>query len=363
MLTAASSMSFDNQLGKEGRSFLRWLRTHRGAAAMAALLAFAAPVTYFTGALSVMPTPTGTTVARLGLWWTFYGMVLWCLLLVTGYGCERLARSFGRFVRGAMWLIAACLAAGLANVLTAGRATVLIDQGLVQNALTMQLHGFTVSLIMALLYFAHVRRSREQEEATARLAAAQTAQRETRRRIAEARLQEVQARIDPQLLFEMLDTLRHLYERDVRQAERFLDELVLFLRAALPRLRTASSSLLREAELARAFVRLRALAGADGVGMTVDVAPEARHARLPPGVLLPFLESTIHSSADPWHLTATRSNETCRLTLRLDAAPSSRSLARVRSLLTELYGTLGKCEVESTAGAVKITVEVPYELA
>jgi len=330
---------------------------------MAALLAFAAPITYFTGALSVMPAPTAATIVRLGLWWTLYGVALWCLLLVTGFGCESLARYFGRFVRGVMWLVAACLAAGLANVLTAGRATVLIEQGLVQNAQTMQLHGFTVSLIMALLYFAHLRRSREQEEATTRLAAAQTAQRDARRRMAEARLQEVQARIDPQLLFEMLDTVRHLYERDVAQAERFLDELVLFLRAALPRLRTASSSLLREAELARAFVRLRALAGADRVGMTIDVAPEARHARFPPGVLLPLLDAAVQGSADPCHITAMRSKEICRLTLRLDAAPSDRSRARVRSLLTELYGTLAKCDVESTAGAVKITVEVPYELA
>ena len=330
---------------------------------MAALLAFAAPVTFFIGALSVMPAPTATTVARLGLWWTFYGLVLSCLLLVTGYGCERLARSFGRFVRGAMWLAAASLAAGLANVLTAGRATVLIEHGLVQNVLTMQLHGFTVSLIMALLYFAHLRRSREQEAATARLADAQTEQRDARRRIAEARLQEVQARIDPRLLFEMLDTVRHLYERDVAQAERFLDELVLFLRAALPRLRTASSSLLREVELARAFVGLRALAGADRAGMTIDVAPGARHARFPPGVLLPLLDTAIRTSADPWHLTATRCDEACRLTLKLDAAPSSLALARVRSLLTELYGTSGKCEMESAAGAVKIMVEVPYELA
>jgi len=356
-------MPLDMHLGKEGSGFPRWLRTHKGAVAMAGLLAFAAPLTFFTGALSVMRAPTATTVFRLGLWWTLYGVWLWGLLLVTGYGCERLARLFGRYILGGMWMLTACLAAALANVLTAGRATILIEQGLVQNAQTMQLHGFTVSLIMALLYFAHLRRSREHEEAAARLAAAQTAQRDARRRLAEARLQEVQARIDPQLLFGMLEAVRDLYERDAARAERFLDELILFLRAALPRLRTASSSLLREVELARAFVRLRRLANAGGLGMTIDVAPDTIHARFPPGVLLPLLDTAVRGRAGPCRLTATRSGEACRLVLTLDAAPADPSIARVQSLLMELHGTSGKVEVKGTTGAVTIIVEVPYELA
>jgi hypothetical protein len=363
MLTAARPMPLDMHLGKEGSSFPRWLRSHKGALAMAALLAFAAPLTFFTGALSVMRAPTAIAISRLGLWWTLYGVSLWGLLLVTGYGCERLARPFGRHIRGGMWLLAACLAAVLTNVLTAGRATILIEQGLVQNAQTMQVHGLTVSFIMALLYFAHLRRSREHEEAAARLATAQTAQRNARRCLAEARLQELQARIDPQLLFEMLEAVRDLYERDAARAERFLDELILFLRAALPRLRTASSSLLREVDLARAFVRLRALASADGLGMTIDIAPDAMHARFPPGVLLPLLDTVVRGSAGPCRLTATRSGEACRLVLTLDAAPLDASIARAQSLLMELHGTAGKVEVKNATGAVKIIVEVPYEHA
>ena len=330
---------------------------------MAGLLAFAAPLTFFTGALSVMRTPTAATVATLGLWWSLYGVSLWCLLLVTGYGSEQLARPFGRYVRGAMWLLAASSAAALTNVLTAGRAAILIDQGLVHSAQTMHLHGFTVSLVMALLYFSHLRRSRAHEEATARLAAAQAAQRDARRRLAEARLQEVQARIDPQLLFEMLDATRRLYQRDPARAERYLDELIVFLRAALPRLRTVSSSLAREAELARAFVRLRALAGAATSDMMVDVAPDAMYARFPPGVLLPLLDAAVQSSAGPYRLSAARSSEACRLVLALGAAPPEACVARVRAFLMELYGNAAKMEMEKARDVIKIAVEVPYEPA
>ncbi|HEU0203735.1 MAG TPA: hypothetical protein VFR86_25265 [Burkholderiaceae bacterium] len=87
--------------------------------------------------------------------------------------------------------------------------SILIQQGLIHSAATAHLYAFSFSLVMALLYFEHLRCSRAHEQAAARLAAAQAAQRDARRRIVEARLQEVQARIDPQALFEMLDTVRH----------------------------------------------------------------------------------------------------------------------------------------------------------
>ncbi len=363
MLTAAPPMPLDVQLTRQASGFLHWLQTHKGAVAMAGLLAFAGPLTFFTGTLSVMRAPTVVDLARLGVWWMLYGVLLWGLLLITGYGCERLALRFGRYIRGAISLLAACAAAAFANILTAERATILIEQGVVHSAQTGQLYGFTFSLIVALLYFAHLRRSRGHEQAAARLAAAQTAQRNARRRIVQARLQEVQARIDPQLLFEMLDTVRRLYERDAAQAERFLDELIIFLRAALPRLRTASSSLLREVELASAFVRLHALAGAAELGVTVEVAPDAMHARFPPGVLLPLLDTTVGNSAGTCRLTATRSSGDCRLMLKLVAAPSDASAARVQSLLMELYGTAGRLEIDGTTGAISVIVTVPYELA
>lgn len=363
MLTAAPPTPLDVEPTKQAGGFPHWLQTHRGAVAMAGVLAFAGPLTFFTGALSVTRAPAAADLARLGLWWMLYGVSLWCLFLATGYGCERLAPRFGRYVGGGIWLLAGCSAAAFASISTAGRATILMEQGLVHSARTMHLHGFTFSLIMALLYFAHLRRSRGHEQAAARLAAAQTAQRQARHRIVQARLQEVQARIDPQILFDMLETVRRLYERDAARAERFLDELIIFLRAALPRLRTTWSSLLREAELARAFMKLRTLDGATGLGMTIDVAADAMHARFPPGVLLPLLDTIVASSPRPCQLTATRSSDGCRVVLTLSAAPSDASIARVQSLLMELYGTWAKLEVERTTGAIDVIVTVPYELA
>lgn len=329
---------------------------------MAGLLAFAAPLTFFTGALSVMRAPTTASVAELGLWWLLYGASLWGLLLLAGYGCERLARRFHPPLRAAIWLVGACSAAALANFATAGRTAILVEQGLVYSAQTAHLYAFTFSLIMALLYFAHLRRSRGHEQAVARLAAAQAAQRHARRRTVQGRLEELQARIDPQLLFEMLETVQRLYLRDAAQAERVLDELIVFLRAALPRLRSVSSSLLREVELARAFVRLHGMAGAVDRDTAIEIAPDVIHARFPPGALLPLLDG-VAAGAGACGLRAMRSGGHCRVVLTLGAAPSLAAVARVRSLLTELYGTGGTVKVEGASDGVSVIVEVPHELA
>jgi len=363
MLSATPSVLLHVPQTKQPVTLVHWLQTHRGAIAMAGLLAFAGPIAFFTGTLSVMRAPTAGELGRLGLWWILYGVSLWSLMLVTGYACECLARRLRQPLRAATWLLAACVAAAFANIVTAGRTTILIEQGVVHSAGTAVLYAFTFTLVIALLYFAHLRRSREHEQAAARLAAAQMAQRDARRRIVQARLQELQARIDPHLLFEMLDTARRLYERDAAQGERFLDELIAFLRAALPRLRTASSSLLREVELARAYVRLNALAGATGLAVTIDVAPEAMHARFPPGALLPLLDTAVSTDGRPLRLIATRTGDDCRVSITMDAAPSEAAVTRVQSLLSELYGTSGKLEMESGTVGINVIVKVPYEHA
>ena len=362
MLTAAPPISLNIQ-PTSSNGFLGWLQTHRGAVVVAGLLAFAGPLTFFTGALSVMRTSTAVDTARLGGWWTLYGISFWCALLFTGYACARIVAHLAPNVGWVISFVAACVAAAVPNLLTAERATLLIEQGLVHGVRTMHLHGFIFSLIMALLYFAHLRRARDHGQAVARLAAAQMAQRQTQRRIIQARLQEMQARIDPQLLFEMLDVLRRLHEQNATQAERFLDELISFLRAALPRLRAASSSLLREAELARAFVRLHALAHDADFDMQVDISSDVMHARFPPGVLLPLLDAAVVGRAGGCRLVAARSDDLCRLTLTLDVSPSKESVERVQSLLLQLYGTSGKLDIERATNAIHIVVRVPYELA
>jgi hypothetical protein len=343
-------------------AFADWLRAHRGAVTMAALLSCAVPITFLVGNLGVIHEPTPAMVIELALWYLSYGLEQWCLMLAVGYALQRLNPA-GRYARIAVRLLGACAVAAAVNLSTEGRAPILIEEGVVDSVQTMHLYAFIAALIMALLFFAHLQRSLEYEEAAARLGAAQAGQREARRRVVQARLQAVQARIDPQLLFDMLDAVRRCYEVDPSRAEELLDGLIAFLRASLPRLRSASSTVVREAELARSYVRLRALAGASAAHMTLEVPSDLMNARFPPGVLLPLLSDVLRTQAGPCGLAATQFSGNCVIVLTLPARPSDTAVSRVRALLTDLYGSEVELTLNCADRSACATMKVPYELA
>jgi hypothetical protein len=342
------------------RQFKDWSRRHQGAVLMAGLLAFAGPLKFFVGYLGVLQDPAAAHVVELGLWWVLYGTVLWLALLVAGQAGERLAAGAGRIGRACLWSALACACAVLANVLTAGRARILIEQGVVQGALAMQLYAFALSFTMALLYFAHLGRTRIHEGAAARLAAAQAAQREARRRRVQDDLQAVQARIDPALLFGMLDAVRVAYATDPARAELLLEELIAFLRASLPRLRAAGSSVPREAELARAYARLLSLAQGGRWGMTLDVSEAAMHARFPPGALLPLVDDALRARGGDCTLQARCAEGACRLTLTLPARPSGLAVARAQALLRDIDGAAAGVAVGVSREGAVLTLWVPH---
>ena len=162
----------------------------------------------------------------------------------------------------------------------------------------------------------------------------------------------------------MLEAVRRSYAVDAVRAECLLDELIAFLRAALPRLRAASSSVPREAELARRYAGLHRLAGAADAGMTLDVPADMMDARFPPGVLLPLLDDALRALAGPCTLTAALTRGACRLLLTLPARPSEPVVARVRALLADVYGALAELKIDDDAsGLFGVTVQVTQELA
>lgn len=335
-----------------------WRGRHPGALAIAGLLAFAAPVKFFVGFLGVATAPSTATVLAVGAWWSLFGAVLWGALLAAGALAERAG------LRKALWWVALAFAcAAAADLAAAGRARVLIEHGLVQGALGMHLYAILLSSTLAMLYFAHLERCREHQRAAARLAAAQAAQREARRRFVQVDLQAVQARIAPDLLFGMLEAVRHAYVTDPPRAEHLLDELVAFLRASLPRLRTAASSLAREGELARACVRLLALAQGRDWRLQLDLAGAALHARFPPGALLPLVDSALRTRGGDCMLHARCEAGRCRVTLRLPAAPAPACVARVQALLWDTDGPSARVSSEAGANTCLVTLEVCHEPA
>ena len=90
--------------------------------------------------------------------------------------------------------------------------------------------------------------------ARARMHAAEIGRAQTARRTLEFRLQAMQARVEPQFLFNTLAQVHDLYRVDAARGQRMLDELIAYLRAAMPKMRDTSSTVGQEIELVRAYL-------------------------------------------------------------------------------------------------------------
>lgn len=198
------------------------------------------------------------------------------------------------------------------------------------------------------------------EEASRRLQQLQREQQAARRRLVEAQLQAMQARVDPQMFFDVLDGVQRLYATDAPRAEALLDELIVFLRAALPRLRSASSTLAQELELAASYFRLQTLRSGAPAAVRITLPDALAGRAFPAGVILPLLTeaqtAAIEVDAPPGAGT-----DEIAVSLYAERAPAPRALAQVRETLSALYGSAAR--LECRAAAVGANVETRITLA
>jgi hypothetical protein len=193
------------------------------------------------------------------------------------------------------------------------------------------------------------------------------------KRSIESDLQAMQARVEPQFLFNTLAQVRDLYRDDAVRGERMLDELIAYLRAAMPLMRDTASTLGQEIDLVRAYlgiVRLRL-----GERLAFEIEPPARisSARMPPMMLLPLVDHAIVRG-----LAVPRTGGNLRIctevvggTVRLEIADSGAGLlpgaegegiAGIRERLAALYGssaslTLRKREDEASEAVLQFPLE------
>ena len=77
------------------------------------------------------------------------------------------------------------------------------------------------------------------------------------REMAEARLQVLQAQIEPHFLFNTLANVRRLYQMDLAAGRAMLDNLMRYLEVALPRMREERSTVGRELSLIEAYLKVQ----------------------------------------------------------------------------------------------------------
>ena len=201
---------------------------------------------------------------------------------------------------------------------------------------------------------------RRREQAVTQLATAQEQGRVVRQELASAQLLAIQARVDPQLLFDMLAAVKRFYEHDAARAESLLDDLTAFLRAALPRLRSAHSTLELEFGLVQAYARLLRGAGAASVELRISLPEELAPAGFPAGVLLPLLAGAC-GEARNIELDASAQSSALRIRVTDSRVPADATLQRLRDSLAAFFGDRGLLQTRLLAVGAETVFEVPLE--
>lgn len=209
--------------------------------------------------------------------------------------------------------------------------------------------------------------------AAGRMHAAEIARGLARRRTFESRLQAMQARVEPQFLFNTLAQVGELYEQDPGKAGQMLDDLISYLRAALPHLRESSSTLGRELDLARAYLDIMRVRLGSRLAFEIDIPDEVRGATMPPMMLLPLIDHALVYGLQPGDLrgsirieTEARSGRLCISIIDsgVGFVPEGHAanLASIGERLHALYGDNARFELERMRErGTRATLEIPYE--
>ncbi len=212
-------------------------------------------------------------------------------------------------------------------------------------------------------------------DSAARLHAAGLARTRAARDILQTRLQAMQARVDPQFLFETLARTRRLYDASPERGEQTLDNLIAFLRIAMPKRLATASTLAREIDLSRSYVAIVAACSESKVALTVDRNEEWTRTPFPPLLLLPLVEHAVKcspmapSDQNSIAIRITAGDAKLQLAvshagLAFDADAESAAISGVRKRLNRLFEGRARFDLRRIpTGGTEVVMEVPDERA
>ncbi len=122
---------------------------------------------------------------------------------------------------------------------------------------------------------------------------------ELERKALDSRLRLLQAQVEPHFLFNTLANVRELVVSGSPQASAVLDNLIAYLRAAVPRLHETSTTLEQEVQLVRAYLELMHMRMPDRLQFALQVDDAALGLRCPPTTLLTLVENAVRHGIDP----------------------------------------------------------------
>lgn len=119
------------------------------------------------------------------------------------------------------------------------------------------------------------------------------------RQLVQARLQVLQAQVEPHFLFNTLSAVDYLIETEPPRASRMQKALITYLRGALPQMRQGSSTLGREMRLIRSYLELIKMRIEDRLDVEIAVPDGLESAEFPPMMLQSLVENAIKHGIEP----------------------------------------------------------------
>lgn len=201
------------------------------------------------------------------------------------------------------------------------------------------------------------------------------------RQITEARLQTLQAQVEPHFLYNTLANVQALTEVDPAAANQMTGHLIQYLRSSLPKMRENTSTVGQEIELVRAYLNILKMRMGDRLAFDIDCPADFAGISFPPMMLPSLVENAIKHGLEPqreggridvvvqrvFMVAGDRIRVMVKDTGRgLTDAPTQAGggvgLSNIRERLIAIYGDAGKLTLESNdPKGVIASIEVPIE--
>jgi len=196
---------------------------------------------------------------------------------------------------------------------------------------------------------------------------------ESEKREIEAHLRLLQAQIEPHFLFNTLANVSSLIDSDPELAKALLERLDDWLRVALARTRSQSTTLGDEIDMLQNYLEIMKIRFGDRLRWRIDASAEASASAFPPMLLQPLVENAVRHGIEPKvgggeiGISARIDNGTLRIEVSddgmgLSTNPESAGvgLNNVRARLGTLFGDAGKLALQGNdAGGVTAALILP----
>jgi len=197
--------------------------------------------------------------------------------------------------------------------------------------------------------------------------------------VAEAKMQMMQAQIEPHFLFNTLASVEHLIETDPPRAGAMQRSLIQYLRAVIPQVRenTGHTNLGREVAIVREYLNLLKMRMEERLEYSLAIPEGLNSAAFPAMMLQTLVENSIKHGLEPKaegghiRISAEVAHNKLRVTvsdngLGFNAASNTAGtglgLQNIRERLALLYqGTCQFIITPNSPSGVAITIEIPYQ--